>query len=254
MKQLDGKTALVTGASSGIGRATAKLFAEQGANVIAVARREKDLHSLIEEIKQSGGHADSYVGDVTEENTAQEMVEYALNSFGQLNIAVNNAGMLGSSLPVEEISLSDWSRVINTNLSSGFLGAKYQIPAMRRSGGGSIIFVSSFVGYTIGFPNMSPYAASKAGMVGLAKALAAECAQYGIRVNALLPGGTDTSMGHEASDTPEAIAFVESLHAMKRLAKPQEIAQSALYLASDNSSFTTGTALLADGGVSINKT
>lgn len=254
MKQLSGKTALVTGASSGIGRATAKLFAEQGANIVVVARREEKLKSLVGEIRDLGGQANLYVGDVAEERSAQEIVDYTLNSFGALNIAVNNAGMLGPSLPVEDISLNEWLQVINTNLSSAFLGAKYQIPAMRESGGGSIVFVSSFVGYTVGLPNMSAYSASKAGMVGLAKALATECAQQGIRVNALLPGGTDTPMGQEAANTPEAIAFVESIHALKRIAKPEEIAKSALYLASENSSFSTGTALLVDGGVSISKT
>ncbi|MFT6164983.1 MAG: NAD(P)-dependent dehydrogenase (short-subunit alcohol dehydrogenase family) [Zhongshania aliphaticivorans] len=254
MKQLSGKTALITGASSGIGRSVAKLFAEQGANVVVMARREKELSRLVGEIRELGGRANLYVGNVAEEKSAKEMVDFTLSNFGALDIAVNNAGMLGPSRPVEDISLSEWLNVINTNLSSAFLAAKYQVPAMRESGGGSIVLVSSFVGYTIGLPNMSAYSASKAGIIGLAKALASECAQDGIRVNALLPGGTDTPMGHEASNTPEAIAFVESIHAMKRLAKPEEIAKSALYLASENSSFSTGTALLVDGGVSINKT
>jgi NAD(P)-dependent dehydrogenase (short-subunit alcohol dehydrogenase family) len=254
MKQLSGKTALITGASSGIGRSVAKLFAEQGANVVVMARREKELSRLVGEIRELGGRANLYVGNVAEEKSAKEMVDFTLSNFGALDIAVNNAGMLGPSRPVEDISLSEWLNVINTNLSSAFLAAKYQVPAMRESGGGSIVLVSSFVGYTIGLPNMSAYSASKAGIIGLAKALASECAQDGIRVNALLPGGTDTPRGPEASNTPEAIAFVESIHAMKRLAKPEEIAKSALYLASENSSFSTGTALLVDGGVSINKT
>ena len=128
------------------------------------------------------------------------------------------------------------------------------MPAMRKSGGGSIVNVSSFVGYTVALPGMSAYSASKAGMVGLSKALAVECAADGIRVNALLPGGTDTPMGREASSTPEAIEFTKSIHAMKRLAQPEEVANSALYLASELSSFSTGTALLVEGGVSISKT
>ncbi|MCG8432993.1 MAG: SDR family oxidoreductase, partial [Gammaproteobacteria bacterium] len=137
---------------------------------------------------------------------------------------------------------------------SAFLGAKYQIPAMIDSGGGSIVFTSSFVGYTVGFPNMSAYSASKAGLIGFTKAVAVEYGAQGIRVNALLPGGTDTPMGRESANTPEAVEFVKSIHALKRLAQPEEIAKSALYLASDSSSFTTGTALLVDGGVSICKT
>lgn len=116
------------------------------------------------------------------------------------------------------------------------------------------MFDSTSAGYTAALPGMSAYSASKAGLIGLSKALAAECAAQGIRVNALLPGGTDTPMGREASSTPEAIEFVESIHALKRMARPEEIANSALYLASNMSSFTTGTALLVEGGVSINKT
>lgn len=254
MKQLSGKTALVTGASSGIGRAIALLFAEQGANVIAVARRQHALNELVQEILAAGGNALAFTGDVSQEHIASEMVEYTLENFGDLDIAVNNAGRISPALPAEDLALEDWNDVISVNLTSAFLGAKYQIPALKRAGGGSLIFVSSVVGYTVGLPHMSAYAASKAGIVGLAKALATECAPNGIRVNALLPGGTDTPMGHEAASTPEAMDFVKSIHALKRLAEPREIARSALYLASDASSFTTGTALLVDGGVSINKT
>ena len=125
---------------------------------------------------------------------------------------------------------------------------------MLARGGGSLIFTSTFVGHTVGFPGMGAYAASKAGLVGLTQVIAAEFGAKGIRANALLPGGTDTPMGRAVSNTPEMRAFVEGLHALKRLAEPQEIAQAALFLASDASSFVTGTALLADGGVSITRT
>jgi NAD(P)-dependent dehydrogenase (short-subunit alcohol dehydrogenase family) len=130
---------------------------------------------------------------------------------------------------------------------------KYQLPAMQKNGG-SLIFASSFVGYTVGMPNMAAYAASKAGLIGLTQSLATEFAIDNIRVNALLPGGTDTPMGRSVANTPDAVHFVEGLHALKRLAQPEEIAKSALYLASDLSTFTTGTALLCDGGISINRT
>lgn len=254
MQQLINKTALVTGASSGIGRAIAKLFAKQGANVLLVARRQKELEQAVKEISEAGGRADFFVGDVSNETTAKEMVEHACQRFGELNITVNNAGTLGPSLPLESLSIEDWNQVISTNMTSAFLAAKYQVPAMQKAGGGSIVFVSSFVGYTIGLPNMAAYSASKAGMIGLAKALSSECAPYNIRVNALLPGGTNTAMGQSATATPEALAFVKNMHALKRLAEPHEIANSALYLASDQSSFTTGTALLVEGGVSVCKT
>jgi NAD(P)-dependent dehydrogenase (short-subunit alcohol dehydrogenase family) len=156
--------------------------------------------------------------------------------------------------PVTGLSLAGWRDTLDTNLTSAFLGAKHQVPAMIERGGGSLIFTSTFVGHTVGFPGMAAYAASKAGLIGLMQVIAAEYGPQGIRANALLPGGTDTPMGRAVSNTPEALAFVQGLHALKRLATPREIAQSALYLASDASSFTTGTALLVDGGVSITRT
>jgi NAD(P)-dependent dehydrogenase (short-subunit alcohol dehydrogenase family) len=255
MNLLSGKIAIVTGASAGIGNATAKLFAREGAKVVVSARRQPELNALLAEIAESGGSAVALAGDVKDESLAKALVDLATSKFGGLDIAFNNAGTLGKmGQSVPDLSLVDWENTLATSLSSAFLGAKYQIPAMLKRGGGSLIFTSSFVGYTVGFPQTAAYAASKAGLIGLTKALAAEYGPQKIRVNALLPGGTDTPMGRTFASTPEAIAFVASLHALKRIAAPEEIANSALYLASDLSSFTTGTALLADGGVSVNRT
>lgn len=252
MNTLLNKVAIVTGASAGIGRASAKLFAQEGAKVIVTARRQQELDTLVNEITGEGGEARALAGDVADENHAKALVSLAIETFGGLDIALNNAGTLGPLGPAADISLDDWNATIACNLTGAFLGAKYQLPAMVNSGG-SIIFTSSFVGYTIGNPQMSAYAASKAGMIGLTKALAAEYGPMGVRVNALLPGGTDTEMGREFANTPEAIEFVNNMHALRRQAAPEEIAQSALYLASEASSFTTGTAMLVDGGVSICK-
>jgi NAD(P)-dependent dehydrogenase (short-subunit alcohol dehydrogenase family) len=191
---------------------------------------------------------------VREESHARAVVETAEDRFGGLDIAFNNAGAVGEMGAASQISLDTWRNALDVNLTGAFLGAKYQIPAMLERGGGSLIFTSTFVGYTAGMPGMAAYAASKAGMIGLTQVLAAEYGPAGIRVNALLPGGTDTPGASFSIPTPEARAFVEGLHALKRLARPEEIARTALYLASDASSFTTGTALLADGGVSINRT
>jgi len=253
MMTLTGKVAIVTGASSGIGRATAKLFAQQGAKVIVSARRQHELDSLVAEITAAGGEATALSGDVTNESYAKALVELAEREYGGLDVAFNNAGILGASGSTTDITLEAWNNTINTNLSSAFLGAKYQIPAMLKTGG-SLIFTSSFVGHTVGFPQKAAYAASKAGVIGLTKALAAEYGANAIRVNALVPGGTITPMADEFGDSPEVIEFVNSIHALKRRATAEEIAQSALYLASDASSFTTGSAMLVDGGVSINKT
>lgn len=254
MLALANKVAIVTGASSGIGRATARLFAEEGARVVVAARRRKELDELVVEIREAGGEAVSLAGDVGDEAYARELVELAARKFGGLDIAFNNAGSLGEMGAASQISLDTWRAALDTNLTGAFLGAKHQIPAMLARGGGSLIFTSTFVGHTAGLPGMAAYAASKAGMIGLMQVLAAEYGPQGIRVNALLPGGTDTPGASSSIPTPEARAFVEGLHALKRLARPEEIARTALFLASDASSFTTGAAILSDGGVSINRT
>ena len=255
MLALAGKTAIVTGASSGIGRATARLFAEQGARVVVAARRQRELDTLVAEIAATGAEAAALAGDVCDASFAQRLVETAVKQFGGLDVAFNNAGMFGELTPTRDMPIDDWQAVIATNLTSAFLGAKYQIPAMLRRGGGAMIFTSSFVGCGIGLPGAGAYAASKAGVVGLVQVLAAELGEQGIRVNAILPGGVDTpmNMANAPGAGPEVRAFVNGLHAVKRIASPEEIAQSVLYLASDASSFVTGEAHRVDGGVSISR-
>jgi NAD(P)-dependent dehydrogenase (short-subunit alcohol dehydrogenase family) len=253
MDSLKNKVAIVTGASSGIGYATAKLFAQEGAKVVIGARRKQKLDELVDEIKKEGGEAIALAGDVTNEEYAKALVKLAVSEYNGLDIAFNNAGILGVSASTPDITLEEWNNAINCNLTSAFLGAKYQLPAMVEKGG-SLIFTASFVGCTVGMPQMASYSASKAGLAGLTKSLASEYGTNAIRVNALLPGGTDTPMAKEFGDSPEIIEFVNNIHALKRRASPEEIAQSALYLASDASSFTTGTAMLVDGGASISKT
>jgi NAD(P)-dependent dehydrogenase (short-subunit alcohol dehydrogenase family) len=253
MPALASKVAIVTGASSGIGRAAAKLFAAEGAKVVVAARGKERLDTLAAEIAKSGGEVIACAGDVKDEALHVWLVETAVRGFGGLDIAFNNAGTLGEMGPTPQISLGGWNDAIETNLTSAFLAAKYQIPAMLDRGGGSLIFTSTFVGYTAGMPGVAA-SASKAGLIGLTQALATEFGPKGVRVNALLPGGTDTPMAQAMIGTPEGRRFVENMHALKRISVPEEIAKSALYLASDASSFTTGTAMLVDGGVSINRT
>jgi NAD(P)-dependent dehydrogenase (short-subunit alcohol dehydrogenase family) len=256
MNALENKVAIVTGASSGIGYATAMLFAREGAAVVVSARRQAELDALVARIEKAGGHAIAVGGDVRDETLAKALVDTAIERFGGLDIAFNNAGSTGEMAPTPEISLAGWRDTIDTNLTSAFLGARYQVPALIERGGGSLLFTSSFVGYTVGMPGMAAYAAAKAGLIGLTQVIAAEWGTKGIRANAILPGGTDTpaSITNAPGATKEILAFVEGLHALKRMARPEEIAQSALYLASDASRFVTGTAHLVDGGVSINRT
>lgn len=253
MHQLSGKVAIVTGASSGLGHQTARLFAAEGAKLVVTGRRQGELARLVADIEEDGGEALALAGDIRDEGLARALVDTAVERFGGLDIAFNNAGMTGDPAPVAEIAADAWRATLDTNLTASFLGAKYQIPAMLRRGGGSIIFTSTFVGTTAGFPGMGAYAASKAGLTGLMQVIAVEYGRQGIRANVLLPGGTDTPMGRATANNPETLAFIEGLYALKRIARPEEIARSALYLASDASSFTTGSCLVVDGGVSIHR-
>ncbi|MEM7056525.1 MAG: SDR family oxidoreductase [Pseudomonadota bacterium] len=246
---LNGKTIIVTGASSGIGAAAASLFAKNGASVVLGARRSDHLARVAEAIHRDGGSAVCLAGDVGDARYAADLVELAFDTFGGLDAAFNNAGIVGEMVSVPEMTEGNWQDVIQTNLASGFYAAKYQIPALKKRGG-SIVFTSTFVGHTIGLPGMAAYAASKAGLIGMTQVLAAEHGQDGIRINALLPGGTKTAM---AGDDPKSHEWVSGLHALKRMADPPEIAQAALFLISDQSSFVTGTAMIVDGGNSIYK-
>jgi NAD(P)-dependent dehydrogenase (short-subunit alcohol dehydrogenase family) len=252
MNRLDTKVALITGASAGIGRATARLFAAEGARVVVGARRDTELASLVAEIEAAGGQAVALAGDVRAEDYAKALVALAVERFGRLDVAFNNAGTLGETGASTGVTEEGWSDTLAINLTGAFLGAKHQIAAMvQQGGGGSVIFTSTFVGHTFSFPGVAAYAASKSGLIGLTQALAAEFGPQGIRVNAVLPGAVDTDMYRTANSTPEAREHLSTLHALKRAGTPEEIARSVLYFASDDSSFVTGTASLVDGGISI---
>ncbi|MCD4514108.1 SDR family oxidoreductase [Brucella pseudogrignonensis] len=249
MSSLKDKVAIIIGASSGIGRATAMLFAAQGAAIVLNARNEAGLVPAAKAIKELGGEAYYVAGDASRAETHEKLIAVAQNEFGRLDIAFNNAGTVGPIGPMTEASLDDWNKVIAGNLTSAFLGAKSQIPFMLKSGGGSIIFTSTFVGTSVGIPGMSLYGAAKAGLMGLVKGITADYGAQGIRANALLPGGVDTPM----AGSDEQKEWAAGLHAMKRIAQPEEIAQAALFLAGPMASFVSGSALYADGGNSAVK-
>ncbi|MCZ7933626.1 SDR family oxidoreductase [Agrobacterium leguminum] len=244
MKLLENKVVIITGASSGIGRATAMLFAAEGAAVVINARGEKALHEVAADIREAGGRVHAVAGDAGVAETHARLADAAISVFGGLDIAVNNAGAVGAMKPLAEISPAEWDHALNVNLTSAFLGARYQIPPMLMRGGGSIVFTSSFVGTSAGIPGMAAYGAAKAGLMGLVKGITADYAIKGIRANALLPGGVDTpAAGDDAQKE-----WAAGLHAMKRIAEPPEIARAALFLASPMASFVAGAALFADGG------
>jgi NAD(P)-dependent dehydrogenase (short-subunit alcohol dehydrogenase family) len=250
---LKDKVIIITGASSGIGEAAARLFALNGAKVVLGARRSAELDRIVGQINRSGGRAVFLAGDVADPAYADQLVNLAKAEFGGLDGAFNNAGRMGAATMVADTEPSEWMAVLTTNLTSAFHAARAQIPALLERGGGSLTFTGSFVGHTATLPGMGAYAASKGGLIGLVQAIAVEYGAKGIRANALLPGGTLTGAAMDAMTNPETEAFIANLHALKRMAKPEEIAKAALFLASDMASFVTGSAMLADGGNSINK-
>jgi NAD(P)-dependent dehydrogenase (short-subunit alcohol dehydrogenase family) len=251
--ELESKSIIITGASSGIGAAAALLFAAEGANMVLGARRSAELETLAGQINQSNGRAVFLAGDVKDEDYANALVDLAIKEFGGLEGAFNNAGIVGEMEPVPDMGIGNWNDVISVNLTSAFLAAKAQIPVMKKRGHGSIVFTSSFVGFSNGgMPGMGAYAASKAGLIGLVQSLASDHAADGVRINALLPGGTITPSGGEGN--PAALDFIANLHPMKRMANAKEIAQAALFLLSDRSTFMTGSPMIVDGGMSVRLT
>jgi len=247
--QLKDKTIIITGASSGIGAAAAELFAAEGANLVLGARREVLLDQLVTKINDCGGTAVFLAGNVRQEAYAAELVELSETEFGGLDGAFNNVGIMGDTVAVPDMETENWDAVIATNLTSAFFAAKHQIPALKQRGRGSLVFTSSFVGYSNGgMPGMGAYAASKAGLIGLTQSLSCEHGPDGIRANTLLPGGTRTAM---AGEDIEVHDYIAGLHPLNRMAEPAEIAQAALFLLSEQSSFVTGSALTADGGISV---
>ena len=247
---LHGKVALITGGASGIGQATAFLFAREGAAVVVADLNEAGAMSVEQAITQNGGQAISVRADVSRAADCQRVVNRSLETFGGLHLLFNNAGIICRA-SVTELEESDWDRIMNVNVKSVFLMSKHVVPVMVKAGGGSIINMASGWGL-VGGPKAAVYCASKGAVVLLTKAMAIDHGPENIRVNCICPGDTDTAMLRaEAQQLGELEAHFLASSAdrpLRRIGRPEEIAQAALYLASDASSFVTGTTLVVDGG------
>ena len=242
------RSVLVTGAGSGIGRATSQLFAAEGARVVAVDQDEADAEKTVALIKEAGGDALAIAADVSSEADCRGMVERTVAAYGKLNIAFNNAGVGASGFAVADEEEIAFSRLIDVNLKGVFLSMKYEVPAMLAAGGGAIVNTASVAGL-VGERGIGAYAASKHGVVGLTRTAALDYIGRGIRINAVCPGATRTRILADWFQDPKVEQFILSRHPIGRIAEPEEIGRAVLFLASDDASFVVGQALAVDGGL-----
>jgi NAD(P)-dependent dehydrogenase (short-subunit alcohol dehydrogenase family) len=243
-----GKVALVTGGTSGIGRATAIAYAQHQAKVVVAGRRVEEGEETVRLIKEAGGEALFVRTDVTQEAEVKAMVDQAIHVFGRLDIAFNNAGTHGEAPSLTEQAEAEYDRMMNANVKGVWLSMKYEIAQMLKQGGGAIVNTSSILG-VIAMPSVPLYTASKYAVVGLTKAAALQYAKSGIRINAVGPGAIETDMFENATGgQDEAKAYMAGLHPMGRVGKPVEVASAVVWLSSDSASFVTGEILMVDGG------
>jgi NAD(P)-dependent dehydrogenase (short-subunit alcohol dehydrogenase family) len=244
MSSMTDKVAIVTGASSGIGRAAAISFGKAGAKVVVVARREDKGQETVRLVQEASGEAVFVQADVTKASDVEAMVEKTLETYGRLDYAFNNAGS-GTSGKVVDLSEADWELEINANLKSVWLSMKYEIPAMQQSGGGAIVNISS-QGALLGVATYGAYGAAKAGVIALSRAAAAEYSADRIRINTVSPGAVKTDLW--AGAPPEMLDQVAAGIPLQRIGAPEDIAEAVVYLCSDGAAFITGHNLVIDGG------
>ena len=248
MNEFQDKVAIVTGATSGIGRAAAIAYAREGAKVVVAGRRATEGEETVRLLQAQGGEGIFVKTDVSKAVQMKELVERTLQKFGRLDIAFNNAGIEQVPLPFLEQDEQTFDQVVDINAKGVWLCMKYEIPAMLKTGGGSIVNTASVFG-VIGVPGNEIYIASKHAVIGLTKSAAVEFGKQGIRVNAILPGVVDTDMYERfAGDKPEFRAQMTAMHPIGRIGKSEEIADAAIWLSSSKSSFVTGHSLMVDGG------
>ena len=243
-----GKVALVTGAGSGIGLATAKAFGEAGASVVLADRREDAVRAAAEGLSASGGKALAVRCDVTDDTQVASMIDRTVFAFGRLDAAFNNAGVMQRRVDTAEISGEEWDRVMAINLRGVWSCMKYELPQMLRNGGGAIVNCSS-IGGVIGVPGLAAYHAAKHGVIGLTKTAALEYATRKIRINAVCPGTINTPMAESLTGgDPKILAEFLKDEPIGRIAEPEEVAAAVLWLCSPGASYVVGHALLVDGG------
>jgi NAD(P)-dependent dehydrogenase (short-subunit alcohol dehydrogenase family) len=252
MGLLEGKVGLVTGAGSGIGRVTALRLAHEGARVGVADWDPASAQETVSSIEAAGGEAVCITADVSDEEQVAAMVEQVVARFGALHCASNNAALGAGFHSLTELDRKRWDRCLGVTLTGVWLCLKYEIPAMLAAGGGSIVNISSISGMR-GEANQAAYSAAKGGVNGLTFTAAAEFAQQGIRVNAIAPGGIETpGIAKYFEECPEVKEATVATHAMRRLGRPEEIAEAVVYLCSDRSSFMTGHVMAVDGGIQVN--
>jgi NAD(P)-dependent dehydrogenase (short-subunit alcohol dehydrogenase family) len=245
----DQKVAIVTGGNSGIGRATAIALAREGAKVTVAARRASEGEETVRLVKEAGSDAIFVKTDVAIENDVRSLVEKTVETYGRLDYAVNNAGIGEKMTPLVEQTSEKFDQIMNTNVRGVWLSMKYEIPMMIKNGGGAIVNTSSGAGL-VGFPQMSVYIASKHAVLGLTKSAALEYAKSGIRINAIAPGGVETDMLMQTvGDDHQFLETFRSMHPIGRIGRPEEIANTIVWLLSDKASFVLGHTLLVDGGI-----
>jgi NAD(P)-dependent dehydrogenase (short-subunit alcohol dehydrogenase family) len=247
-RELAGKTALVTGGTSGIGRDTGVLFTKAGAKVVVAGRREVEGNESVELVRAAGGEALFVKTDLSKASEVENLVKKTVEKFGRLDVAFNNAGIEGKWVPIVSQAEEDWDRTIDFNLKGVRLCLKYEIRQMLKQGGGGVIVNMSSVTGLTGGAGAATNCASKQGVIGLTKPAALESARHRIRVNAVCPAVIETAMGERVFGAPEAKKYSIGLHPIGRFGKPMEVAEAVLWMCSERASFMTGQPLILDGG------